>query len=109
MEDKFNEVKEMIINEMTHNAPIIFIDYNFEEQLLVGKWKKINRIFKIKDCQAYYNPLNPYECIFMNDFQDNISKAYHLLDLLYYNYNLGREIKKEDYIIEETDKVYTKN
>ena len=99
-EVKFKIVKNMIINEMTSNAPIIFLNYDYENRRLDCQWKKINRTFRIEKGEAYYNISNPDEIIFMMDFQDNISKCYHLLELLYYNYLNGIEICQEDYLFD---------
>lgn len=97
----FNDIKSKIVNEMTDNAPIIFISYDFEEQKLECMWKKINKRFKIEKGSAYYNVMNPSEYIFMSDYQDRISKCYHLLNLLYMDYYQGNNLNEENYIIND--------
>ena len=98
-DNQFNFIKQKIIDNMVEKAPIIFINYNFEEKKLECLWKKINKRITIVQAQAYYNPQNPYECIFMNDYQDNLWKAYHMLELLYIDYIMGQQLKKENYVM----------
>ena len=100
-DELFNDIKSKIIGEMTDDTPIIFINYDFEEQKLECRWKKINKCFKIEKGEAYYNVMNPAEYIFMSDYQDRISKCYHLLDLLYMDYLQGNDLKEENYIIND--------
>lgn len=104
-EDQFKLIKQKIIVQMTDSAPITFIDYDFGEKKLICVWKRINKSISIIKGEAFYNSQNPYECIFMSDYQDMLWKAYHMLELLYIDYIIGEELQEKNYIMTDEDAI----
>ena len=92
-DEKFKLIKQKII------------EYDFYAKKIVCTWKKINKeVYIIKD-KMYYNSQNPYECIFVNDYQDRLWKCFHMLEILYIDYIVGEPLKEDNYLMSDEDAI----